>query len=167
MTKRSESPLSLELSTSFRLQKDLTNKEISFDYDSNNLFSPSKKDKLLENIQMKDKIVKDLFNNISEKDDSNPEELSLTNYLLENKFYLLLSKIEEGELNENILLGLPDEKILDLVEDHNKNKFNQLRDYIMRLNDNNDADDILKSIDKTMESEAYVSNINTLNSYGN
>lgn len=163
MTKRSGSPFSSELSSSFRLQKDNTHKEISLDYDSNSLFSPSKKDKLLENIQLKDKIVKDLFNDISEKDDSLPDELSLSSFLLENKFYILLSKIEDGELNENILLGLPDEKIMDLVEEENKCKFNQLRDFIMRLNDNNDANDLLTSIGKTMESEAYVSNINTFN----
>lgn len=155
MTKRSESPFSSELGSSFHLHKDQTNKEISFDYDSNNLFSPSKKDRLLDNIQKKDKIVKDLFNNnnISEKDDSLNEGMSLTNFLLQNKFYLLLSKIEEGELSEHQLIGFSDERILEMVEDQNKNKFSMLRDFIMKLDDNNDAEDLLKSIDKTMENE--------------
>lgn len=154
MTKRSESPFSSELGSSFQIHKDQTNKEISFDYDSNNLFSPSKKDRLLDNIQKKDKIVKDLFNNnISEKDDSLNEGMSLTNFLLQNKFFLLLSKIEEGELSEHQLIGFSDEKIMEMVEEENKNKFHLLRDFIMKLDDNNDAEDLLKSIDKTMENE--------------
>ena len=71
----------------------------------------------------------------------------------ENSIVNNLSKIEEGELSEHQLIGFSDEKIMEMVEEENKNKFHLLRDFIMKLDDNNDAEDLLKSIDKTMENE--------------
>lgn len=75
----------------------------------------------------------------------------LADWLEDNKFYLLVDKIDAGELSENELINMPDDKILEFVEEHNKPRFNKLREFLMKLDENQDADDLLQSIEKQTE----------------
>ena len=77
--------------------------------------------------------------------------MSLSDFLFQNKLNSLLAMIENGTLTEEDLINLPDETIISYIEEENKDKFDKLREFLMKINDNNDADDVLKTIDKTLE----------------
>lgn len=99
----------------------------------------------IENIEKKNKEIKELFDmNVFDQS----KEENLTDWLEENGFFMLVDKIDAGELGQNELINMPDEKILEYVEDENKDKINELREYLMKLDENQDANDLLQSIEK-------------------
>lgn len=105
---------------------------------------------IFKNINEKNKEIKDLFNiNMFDQSEDNGED-DLECYLEENCFFMILEKISNGELDQEQLINMPDEKILLMVEDDNKEKFSDFRQFLMKLDENNDADDLLMSIDKTI-----------------
>lgn len=102
------------------------------------------------NLEQKNKEIKELFEtNVFEGSIDN-NQVKLEDYLEENGFYKILEMIENGEIDQQQLINMPDERILEIVEEENQTKFDDLRDFLMRLEDCNDADDLLNSIDKTI-----------------
>lgn len=103
---------------------------------------------IFENIEKKNKEIKDLFDmNVFEEEN---EECNLAEWLEENGFYKLLDKMDKKELDQKQIINMSDEKILELVEESNKIKFGELRSFLMKLDECCDADDLLNSIDKTI-----------------
>ena len=107
-------------------------------------------DAILNKIAQNTIKIKDIFKNdiFSEVNDL---AFSLSDFLFQNKLDSLLAMIENGTLTEEDLINLPDETIISYIEEENKDKFDKLREFLMKINDNNDADDVLKTIDKTLE----------------
>ena len=131
-----------------------SNIKITDDIDYNSKILDFEQDKspkvIFKNIDEKNKEIKELFNiNMLDQSEDNKED-DLECYLEENCFFIILEKISNGELDQEQLINMPDEKILLMVEDNNKEKFSDLRQFLMKLDENNDADDLLMSIDKTI-----------------
>ena len=110
-------------------------------------------DNVFNNLEEKNKEIKALFDTNVFEQSMEKEKVRLEDYLEENCFYLLLEKLENGEIEQQELINMPDERIKELVEEENQDKFDDLRDFLMRLDDCNDADDLLNSIDKTIGNE--------------
>lgn len=82
------------------------------------------------------------------------EQTELIDFLKQNGMDTILNKICANELTSNNLINLSDEKILELIEEENKDKFPSLRDLIMKLNDQSDAINVLYIVNQGMSNEA-------------
>jgi len=163
LSKRSISPLSSEIDNSFNNQlvqhpSNLLNTNSSLDLgvrndDEDGSQAEKKKENMLENIEKKNKEIKALFD-IQVLDQSMEGNNDLKSYLEENGFEILLEKLEIGKISQKELINISDEKILDMIEDENKEKFLELREFLMKLDECNDADDLLNSIDRTIGNES-------------
>lgn len=119
------------------------------------------KEIIFENIKNKDKEIKELFNtNVGkcsqieeegEEEDNEEDKYDseLLEYLEENGFYTILKKIENFELSQKQLINFNDEKLVELIEEKNKSKFQDLRNFLMKLDESNDVKDIFNSIEKS------------------
>jgi len=94
--------------------------------------------------------IRNLLNNETNNDSLNFNEKykeNLMSFLLNSKMYILLNKIKSGELTIKNLIGLEEEKLKSLIEKENLDKFNELKKFILNLDDAFDCDEYLKKID--------------------
>jgi hypothetical protein len=68
-------------------------------------------------------------------------------YLYINKFLILYEKMKNKEIELKQLTSFSDDKILRFVEHENRPRFDELRSIIMKMDDDFNGDDLLKSIE--------------------
>ena len=71
----------------------------------------------------------------------------LNNYLRFNNFNIILNKIYSNEISAQGLINMDDENLKCLIEKDNLHKFNDLKKFIINLDDAFDCDDLLKKIE--------------------
>lgn len=162
---KSISPNSSEIGSSFYNQ---FNQEVNQDYSINsgndlnkdNLNSSIENyatEKLFENIELQNKEIKNFFNlnnliNEEESDGVNDSVQSLNEYLKLNGFLILLDKLEQGSLTRLEIINLDEKSLEELVEEENKHKIPRLVKFFLRVENEEDADDLFKSIEKHLNS---------------
>jgi hypothetical protein len=121
-------------------------------------------EQLIENIDRTNNILKQLIkegdinlsisNNVHNFDSQGVNLINLAttkedfmDYLYINKFNILYEKLKAKELDLKGLVCLSDNKILKMIENDNIKKFDELRSIIMKLDDDFNGDDVLKSIE--------------------
>lgn len=75
----------------------------------------------------------------------------LIEFLGKNNLLLILDKIKRGEFTTKEFINFSDHDILELMEEHNKSKFPELRDLVMKLNDRSDALNMLEIINSEVD----------------
>jgi hypothetical protein len=89
------------------------------------------------------------FNNMEKNDviDQNmAKEENLLNFLKINKFNKLYNLIQNHKVILNDLVKFSDEKIMNLIEEENKNKADMLIRILMKLDEKLEGDDVMESL---------------------
>lgn len=90
------------------------------------------------------------FDNYNNKDRNSVDDKyreQILDYLKINNYSIIYQKIYRNEITAKELIKLDDDRIVEMVEEENKEKFSNLIKFIMNLEDSCDYDDLFKKID--------------------
>lgn len=100
----------------------------------------------LEDFNNKSQIQSNEYNKcISVKD-------QLINYLVNNKLNNIQYVIEKNKIKVEELIRLNEDNLYSLLEEENKNKISDLKDFLIKLEDNQETENLLKEINNAIDS---------------